>query len=51
LDQLCLQIKALRLGDVAAFLSRAIEPPSAAAIRSAVEVSEIQTYRRLLRAT
>ena len=37
LDQLCLQIKALQLGDVAAFLQRAIEPPSATAIKAAVD--------------
>ncbi|KAK3254708.1 hypothetical protein CYMTET_36081, partial [Cymbomonas tetramitiformis] len=36
LEQLCLQIKALRLGNVAEFLARAIEPPSEAAIRLAV---------------
>jgi ATP-dependent RNA helicase DHX36 len=32
-----MQIKALGLGDVASFLSRAIEPPSPTAIRRAVE--------------
>jgi hypothetical protein len=36
LEQLCLQIKALKLGDVIQFLNKALEPPSAAAIKMAL---------------
>ena len=36
LDALCLQIKCLKLGDVRAFLKRAIEPPPEAAVDAAL---------------
>ena len=36
LDALCLQIKILKLGDVRAFLKRAIEPPNEAAVDAAL---------------
>jgi ATP-dependent RNA helicase DHX36 len=36
LDALCLQIKILKLGDVRAFLRRAIEPPNEAAVAAAL---------------
>ena len=36
LDALCLQIKILKLGDVRAFLRRAIEPPNEAAVTAAL---------------
>jgi HrpA-like RNA helicase len=47
LEQLCLRIKSLNLGSIAAFLSRAIEPPSAAAIEHVVEV--LRNYNALER--
>jgi ATP-dependent RNA helicase DHX36 len=43
LEQLCLRIKSLNLGSISAFLSRAIEPPSQAAIEHVVEVRREDT--------
>ena len=37
LDELCLQIKLLDLGDVADFLGRAIEPPRVEAVTEAIK--------------
>ena len=43
LDELCLQIKLLDLGEVAEFLGRAIEPPAAEAVAEAIKgLQELQ---------
>ena len=51
LDALCLQIKILKLGDVRAFLKRAIEPPNEAAVdaalRSLQELDAVDTEDEL----
>lgn len=38
LQQLCLQIKSLRLGCIAQFLSKALEPPEPLAVKNAIEL-------------
>jgi HrpA-like RNA helicase len=43
LDELCLQIKLLDLGDVAEFLGKAIEPPKEEAVAEAIKgLQELQ---------
>ncbi|GBG82962.1 hypothetical protein CBR_g36488 [Chara braunii] len=38
LEELCLQIKSLGLGSIAKFLSRAMQPPEALAVKNAIEL-------------
>eukprot|EP01047_Picozoa_sp_COSAG01_P015643 COSAG01_NODE_784_length_13621_cov_68.866829_18_plen_165_part_00 len=40
LEELCLQIKSLRLGRIEAFLAKAPEPPSHKTVRNAIELLE-----------
>ena len=43
LHELCLQIKLLQLGDIEPFLAKSIEPPSAHAVKEAVQtLAEVQ---------
>ena len=42
LEELCLQIKILRLGAVAPFLSRAMDQPSAVAVSLSLEVGRLR---------
>ena len=47
LDELCLQIKLLGLGEVAAFLNQAIEPPPELAVSEAIKgLQELQVHAR-----
>ena len=41
LEELCLEIKSLSLGNIEAFLSKALEPPDLLAIMNAVELLEV----------
>jgi ATP-dependent RNA helicase DHX36 len=38
LQELCLQIKSLRLGSIATFLSKALEPPEPLAVQNAIDL-------------
>lgn len=38
LQELCLQIKSLQLGNIASFLSKALEPPEVLAVQNAIDL-------------
>jgi ATP-dependent RNA helicase DHX36 len=41
LEELCLQIKSLKLGRIEAFLFKALQPPDALAVSNAIDLLEI----------